>query len=142
MFPTTFPSQNNHRLVIFNPDRKPADFERIEDIGANALTHARRALSLLPGLFTEAHNALGKVTDKIGAHVAKRRLLNEDARLDLETAVDTCTKLLADYGDDSVVAAIGEQLQEALDASHRVADLLAAEEAIGWNRGIASGRNR
>lgn len=142
MFPTSFPSQNNHRLVVFNPDQKPADFDRIEDIGADALAHARRALTLLPGLFTEAQNALGKVTDKIAAHVAKRSLLNDEARLDLETAVETCAKLLADYGDDSVVAAVGEQLQEALDASHRVADLLAAEESIGWHRGIPSGRYR
>lgn len=142
MFPTNFPTQNTHRVVHFHPEIKSSDFDRIEDIGANALAHARQALTLLPGLYTEAHNALAVVTDRIAAQVAKRRLLTEDARLDLETAVDTCARLLADNGDDAVVAAVGEQLQEALDASHRVADLLAAEESIGWHRGIPSGRNR
>lgn len=82
------------------------------------------------------------MTDRIAAHVAKRRLLTEEVRVDLETAVNTCLALLGENGEDSVVGAIGEHLQEALDASNRVADLLAAEDSIGWHRGIPGGRNR
>lgn len=142
MFPTNFPTQNNYRIVHFNPDQLVVDFNRIEDIGADAIASARQAMTLLPGLYTEAHNRLAEVTDRIAAHVAKRRLLTEEARVDLETAVNTCLALLGENGEDTVVGAIGEHLQEALDASNRVADLLAAEESIGWHRGIPGGRNR
>lgn len=142
MYPANFPTQNNHRIVHFNPDQLVVDFNRIEDIGADAIASARQAMTLLPGLYTDAHNRLADVTDRIAAHVAKRRLLTEDARADLEAAVNTCLTLLEENGEDTVVGAIGEQLQEALDASNRVADLLAAEESIGWHRGIPGGRNR
>lgn len=142
MFPTSFPTQNSHRIVHFNPDQKPADFYRLEDIGADALAYARDALSLLPGLFTEAHNALAEVTDRLAAHVVKRRVLTEEARLDFAKTVEICTQLLAEYGDDAVVAAVGELMVLALDASNRVSDLLATEASIGWFREIPSGRDR
>lgn len=136
MYPTTFPPANTHRVVHFLPEHRPTDFARIEDIAADAILHARMALSLQSGLYTDAYNTLAAPMMRMTAHVVARRLLTDDARAALGDIVSQCEHLLQSNGDDTVLEAIQLQAQTALDASNRVADLLAAEVSVGRFRGI------
>lgn len=136
MFPTNFPASNTHRIVHFLPEHRPTDFARIEDIAADAINCARTALSLQSGLYTEAYNDVAEAMMRLTAHVVARRMLTEDARSALGAVITTCERLLQANGDDTVLEAIQSQAQAALDASNRVADLLAAETSIGRIRGI------
>lgn len=142
MYPTSIPTQNTYRLVHLFPESRSTDFNRLEDLAADATKHARAALSLQDGLFTEAHNTLAKDMARLTGAVSARRLLTDDARGALEAIVAHCDRLLAEHGDDTVVEALQLQAQAALDASHRVADLLAAEDSIGHFRGIPTARGR
>lgn len=46
-FPTTFPANNTHRVLLFSPDQKEPDYKRIPDLGADALAALRAALRLI-----------------------------------------------------------------------------------------------
>lgn len=49
--PMSFPTQNSHRIVLHNVSDEARDFDRVEDILADGLAAARRALAVhdLPG---------------------------------------------------------------------------------------------
>ncbi|ABA81574.1 hypothetical protein GQF56_21725 [Rhodobacter sphaeroides] len=136
--PTLIPAQNNHRVVHFTGNEPPRDFERLEEIAADGIAAARDALALLPLLPTHLFNQLHGVAGELLPHVSDRRLLNGRARQHLEAVVEVINRLRlqVDSEDEALFGEIGRNIIAALDASNRVADLLAAEKEIGWLRGI------
>ena len=52
--PTTFPTNNTHRMVLFLDQQLHGDYERIEDILANAARHTRFASEAIAQLPYEA----------------------------------------------------------------------------------------
>jgi hypothetical protein len=134
--PTTFPNQNNHRLVVYQPDLDRPDFERLEDIGADAIAAARSALETtgrLPhALFKPVERQLAALTEAVD----RRRVLSEDYRCALADMLRALAKV--EVGDDEaeIHDQVSRALRDALNLSHRVADLLAAEKDIGWQRGF------
>lgn len=52
--PTTFPTNNTHRMVLFLDQQLHGDYERIEDILANAARHTRAACEAITQLPYEA----------------------------------------------------------------------------------------
>lgn len=124
---------SRHQLFI---EQKPTtDFERLEDIGANALVAARHALARCGALDGDIAHALRREIADLRKIAEKRSALTNDARDSLHNLVLT----LKDRADVATAAAIGPVLEaviECLTASERVADLLAAERHIGRCRGI------
>lgn len=136
MVPTTFPAQNTRRLVHFHPDVQRSDFARIEDIGADAISAARTALAQLGTLPTTLFNRLAPHLVTFGEAVERRRVLNEEFRRTLADMLRTLEGADVDSEDAHPHDLVCRALRDALDLSHRVADLLAAEKDIGWHRGF------
>ncbi len=134
-FPTVFAQANTHRLVVFQPDRAAPAFERLEDTLADGLCTARRALAVeLP---VEAHRVLEPTARVLRDHILdKRRLLSQQCRHDLGYYLILARRWVAAHGTTPEVDAVMAGLEEALETSHRVSELLGAERDIGWHRGI------
>jgi len=129
--PTSFPAGNTHRLVHFQGDRTGTDFERVEDLAADAACAAREAVEALQDLpydqFKPSQSSLARVAE----WVRQRHVLSDDFRA-------CCQDLLRDLAriepDDTTARPIDlatRRLRDALNGSHRVADLLVAERDIG-----------
>lgn len=134
--PNTFPSQNNHRIALFQPDIARSDFDRIEDIGANAIASARCALSQLEQLPHATLKPIDSLIRTIRTGVDQRRVLTEDFRHDALLVLkhlvrEDCSEDISSDLDQSIRC-----LRDALNYSHRVQDLLAAERDIGRHRGL------
>ncbi|PTR11635.1 hypothetical protein [Cereibacter azotoformans] len=136
--PTLIPTQNNHRVVHFIGNEPQRDLERLEEIAADGIASARDGLALVPLLPTHLFNPLHDVTHSLLPYVTDRRLLNGRARQQLETFVEAMNRLRLQVNeeDEALFDEIGRNVVAALDASNRVADLLAAEREIGRLRGI------
>ncbi|WP_101342316.1 hypothetical protein [Cereibacter azotoformans] len=136
--PTIIPTQNNHRVVHFSGDSQPRDFERLEELGADAVAAAREAISLMPLLPTHLFNGLHSGLEALVPHIQSRRLLNDRARLALEICLQDMNDLRSEVAeeDEESFEEIGRLLLAALQLSNRVSDLLAVEKEIGWWRGI------
>lgn len=122
-----------HHVVV--EPKNSTDFERLEDLGANAIGAARHALArtaTLDGI--TAHDLRREFAD-LRKIVEDRSALTKDAR----HALHDLARLLRDRVDAETSPAVGPILEAILDcltASDRVADLLAAERYIGRCRGI------
>lgn len=132
--PTTFPSQNTHRVVLHQQALPGTDFERLEDLTADATAAARRALEEVDKLPYELVQAHQRSIKMIGDFVGKRRVLSQDFRNAAELVLRALAR--ADVADEAAQAhdAVMRNLRDALNLSHRVADLLAAERDIFWHR--------
>ena len=134
--PNAFTAQNSHRIALFQPDVARPDLDRIEDIGADAIGTARMAAAYLEELPHQTTKSIQSVIRTITTQVEKRRVLTDDFR----HAVTLVLKHLAreEYIDEmaSDLDHAMRCLRDALNLSHRVQDLLAAEKDIGWHRGL------
>jgi hypothetical protein len=134
--PFRIPSDNSHRIILHQPDRRQTDFERLEDIGADALGAARAALGAMTDLPYELFKPLQFHERVLRDAVKQRRMVGQEFR----DAVDHLLEAASDLPDDDTaretVQRLIQCLTEALAMSHRVADLLAAERDIGLHRGI------
>ena len=134
--PNAFSAQNSHRIALFQPDVARPDLDRIEDIGADAIGTARMAVAYLEELPYETTKPIQGVIRTITTQVERRFVLTDDFR----NAVISLLRHLAreDYTDE-VVSDLDQAmrcLRDALNLSHRVQDLLAAEREIGWHRDL------
>ncbi|SMP37186.1 hypothetical protein [Shimia sagamensis] len=134
--PTNIPTQNNHRVALYLPDQSQSDFDRLEDMTADGLAAARRALCAMKHWQNPTNRALLAEVAELTNSVAKRRLLN-DRFCDAASAVIAhmshgCFE--AEPGADA--GQITHDLNQALHLSNRVRDLLAAERDVGWHRGM------
>ncbi|MCA0273077.1 MAG: hypothetical protein LCH69_13590 [Proteobacteria bacterium] len=127
MKPNTFPTQNTHRVVLFQPDSIRPDFERLEDICADAIAAARTAFEAMERLPHPLFKRIERPLDALAEAVNRRRVLTEDYRAAL---ADMLRALAEDEADLRLL------LRDALNLSNRVADLLAAEKDIAWHRGF------
>ena len=118
-------SGNSHRVVLVSP---PAtDHERLQDLVADGVGAARRAMAATEGLPPALLDALAPEAELIRRRVLEdRNLLRDDVRAALGQYADTAEAWLGAKGLDPAVAAVVEDVHRALGASHRVADLVAA----------------
>lgn len=125
---------SRYQLLV---EQKPGtDFERLEDIGADAIAAVRHAHARAQALDGNTAYSLRRELADLGKIAEDRSALTKDARQSLRGLAQT----LKDRVDAEISAAIGPVLEaviECLAASERVADLLAAERHIGRCRGIA-----
>lgn len=136
MFPTpkTFPTNNTHRMVLFLDQQIHGDYERIEDILANAARHSRVAGEAIAQLPYEALKAVQSWARDLEKHCEKQRFLTDDYRHAARCALRELARLEPELAPGLIDSAM-RNLRDALEASHRVADLLAAEQEIARSRG-------
>ncbi|MBB4212837.1 hypothetical protein EV659_1216 [Rhodothalassium salexigens DSM 2132] len=134
--PTSIPNGNTHRVIHIQGEGYRADFDRVEDIAADALADARAAIEVLRGLPYDHFKPLQPRLERLADRVARRKALDDEFRT-------TCETLLRDLAridpDDTTARSLDHAmrlLREALNTSHRIADLLAAERDIGRTRGF------
>ena len=134
--PNTFPTQNNHRIALFQPDIARTDLDRIEDIGANAIASARCALGQLEHLPHATLKPIDGFIRTIRTSVDQRRVLTEDFR---HAALLVLKHLVREDRGEDIAGDLDQSircLRDALNQSHRVQDLLAAERDIARNRSV------
>ncbi|GGE29140.1 hypothetical protein GCM10011360_16560 [Primorskyibacter flagellatus] len=132
--PQTFPTNNTHRMVLFLDHQLHGDYERIEDILANAARHTRAASEALAQLPYEALKPIQGWARDLEKHSERRRFLTDDYRHAARSALRELAKLEPEMASGPIDSAM-RNLRDALEASHRVTDLLAAEQEIARSRG-------
>ncbi|MBY6164621.1 hypothetical protein KUW14_02070 [Pseudooceanicola nitratireducens] len=132
--PTTFPTENTHRLVVFLDQKLHGDYERMEDILADAARHLRRAEEAIAQLPYDAFKPIQGWVRDLGKHAEKCRFLTDDFRHAAQSALRELAKLDPDDA-PALIGSAMRHLRDALEASHRVTDLLAAEQEISRHRG-------
>ena len=135
MFPTpkTFPTNNSHRMVLFLDQQLHGDYERIEDILANAARHTRAACEAIAQLPYEALKPLQSWVRDLDKHSERRRFLTDDYRHAARSALRELARMEPEIASGLIDSAM-RNLRDALEASHRVTDLLAAEQEIARSR--------
>ncbi len=122
VFPTTFPTNNTHRVVLFTPDRKAPDYKRIPELGADALAALRAALRRVPELSPEVARNLSEEIVALQVQLDQRTCLNDTAL----AALGKCGKRLTHLDRDDAADSFAGHLSEALTHATRAADLIAA----------------
>jgi hypothetical protein len=127
--PNTFPTQNSHRSVVYQPDRY-TDFDRMHDLCADAAHAARTALGGMDRLPHEAMRPLQFHRKVLSDALDRGRVLTDSFR---EASIALLAGIAAfeQGADDRTRSAVLSCLNEALERSHRVGDLLAAEKDQG-----------
>ena len=127
---------NTFRLVHHTQDEQARDFDRIEDLLADGLAAARAALEALELLPHEMLKPIETWHRAVTEQVGRRRLLNDQFRGDAEEILRRLARIDVAEADARAHDAVLRRLRDAVNLSHRVADLLAAEKDIGWHRGF------
>lgn len=124
---------SRHHVIL--EQRPGTDFERIEDIGADAIRAARKALRWCDLITGQAAHHLRRELVDLRKIVECRSAMTRDARISLRAFRD---QLMAQGqgGPDTPLGPLVTALDDAITASERVADLLAAERHVGLCRGI------
>jgi hypothetical protein len=133
LLPSSFPTQNAHRLVVVNAEAQPDEFARLEITTADALAAARGALRAFEDAPID-DRALQRAVRALADQVSKGRVLGDGFR---DIAAEVLNHLARLEGQASPqIARIQRSLGDALTLSYRVSDLLAAERDIDRHRGI------
>ncbi|TKZ15470.1 hypothetical protein FAP39_17050 [Shimia litoralis] len=139
MFPTSFPAQNTHRLVVFHPDSQPVDIERLEDLAADGVKALREGFEELNDLRGDLVSRTHKATRHLREHLANRDILSDQFKVDMEQCLERLERQLREDANTEGLSPIRSKFLESLAASNRVADLVAAERIIGRLREQHSG---
>lgn len=136
--PQSYPTQNTHRMVHFFDRPRHTDFERIEDILADAARLVRDVVTGMQELPYDAFKPLQAWHRDLEKQAAKGRFLSQDFRHAAQSALRELARQVPDPTPE-LIDRLQRDLRDALEASHRVGDLLAAEQEIAFTRGRAHG---
>jgi len=142
--PTSYPTQNTHRVVLFRQDLPATDFDQLETLTADALSKARNAIALMRELPWDIAKRCQFDLKGLEKQVERRRVLTDDFRNPLGSMLHSLAR--ADVPEPSSSDAVGHQtaaaihdrvmrsLRDALNLSNRVSDLVAAERELCFAR--------
>lgn len=136
LMPTSFPTQNAHRLLVWHPDSANDDHARLATLAANGLSAARGALSLAPWLPTPMRDALAEPLAALADHVARRNPVSAMFIATIESItnrIDAESDALSGDRDEVTERRVNHfvsLLYDAGAAANRVLDHLGAEAAI------------
>lgn len=140
LLPSSFPTQNTHRHVVFNADTQPDELARVAILTADAIAAARAAVRayeedpILP-------ESLGITFRALADLVRQRRVLDDDFREAAEEALEHLSRLRTDDPQiEQKIDHLRSSLGEAVARSHRVADLITAEHDIRRRRSLSARR--
>lgn len=132
--PSNFPQNNSHRVALFHEPAPRDDFDRLEELTANALRAARNACEMIAQVVFDRRQAANIA--ELRQAVEQRRLLNDRF---VETARAIHNDLEQADRSELIGLSVGQvtqDLRDAISLSNRMRDLLAAERNVGWHRGI------
>lgn len=132
--PQIWPGDNSFRVAVFQPDLHD-DFQKIEIMLADAIGHARIAIDAISALSSGTTRSLEPSIRYVIEAVEKRRILCVDFREYAQNALRQLARIDPEGEDAEALDTVQRGLRDALEGSHRVADLIAAEKDIGWHRG-------
>ncbi|MCB1335966.1 MAG: hypothetical protein KDK10_00395 [Maritimibacter sp.] len=132
--PSSFASGSSHRVALF--PQPTSDFEKLEDMLADAIGAARDAVQHAPMLDYECFKPLQTWMADIEKCIDQGRLLSPDFRRPCDAALSSLRKNQPSADAASAHEHMTNGLATALQLSYRVSDLLAAERDIGWHRGV------
>lgn len=132
--PQIWPGDNSFRVAVFQPDLHD-DFQKIEITLADAIGHARTAIDAIQALSPETARSLEPSLRYVIEAVAKRRILSADFRDYAQNVLRQLARIDPEGEEAEALDTVLRGLRDALEGSHRVADLIAAEKDIGWHRG-------
>lgn len=132
--PTSYLRANTHRVVLLQPGNMPPDSERLVELLADGLRAARQVL-LAHGQHPATRRAVDDAAARLREHVVVgRRLCADDVRGALEGYASALRASREGRGTAPEVEVALEHLERALEVSHRVDELLAAEAAVRERR--------
>ena len=127
---------SDHRIVLFHQGSQP-DFERLEDLTADAIRAARLGTECLAELPHDLTKPLRTYIKILADAVGNQRVLSDDFRHAAGSVLGALDSADTTGGVPARVELATRHLHDALAISHRVSDLLAAERDIGWHRAKA-----
>ena len=132
--PSSFASGSSHRVALF--PQPTSDFERLEDMLADAISAARDAVQHAALIDYELYKPIQALMKDVEKQVDLGRLLTDDFRRPCGAAWSSLSQSRPSADAAAAHEHMTDRLATALRLSHRVNDLLAAERDIGWRRGV------
>jgi hypothetical protein len=129
--PTSFRTDNNYRIALFPQDTR-GDFEKMEEMLADARAAARSALNNRHAIEYEVFKQLQKCFEIVENECANGHLLGDKFCAHASSIVETLER----RGSDRNVEAdtVVRDMRQAVMLATRVGDLISAEHDIGFHR--------
>lgn len=131
-FPVPFPQTRDGK-----PGVRPCLVLEVDDLGEDAARQTRAASEAIAQLPYEALKSIQSWARDLEKHSERRRFLTDDYRHAARSALRELARLDPELAPGLIDSAM-RNLRDALEAAHRVADLLAAEQEIARSRGLPS----
>lgn len=128
-YPTSIPGTNNHRLVLFSPDQRRPDFERLQDIAADATAALRGSLETVHELIMVNYELFERDVEVLRRHCDQGTTVGEAFCADLDACIERAWRIDARH--DPALETFLAGLRETRRLARRVSDLIAADKAIG-----------
>lgn len=129
--PTSFPSQNTHRLVHLNPQ---PDYARLEEMTADAIAHLRAVADAVSSLPPVERKVLPKGLGDLVIHALSGDVLSPDMQIAGLEVSDAIEAQLASGRGSEALQQMSSDLREGMTLGRRVFDLLLAEHQIAKMR--------
>lgn len=128
--PNSYQGSNIHRVVITQQNLTGTDYERIQDIAADAVAEARAAVEAFETFPNGACHATLRRFREVKLATERRSVLVDAFFSETPAILSHLAKLSVPDEDASLHEAATRHFRTALDLAHRVRDLVAAERDI------------
>ena len=132
--PTLFDPKSNHRLVHYFADRPSRDFDRLEDLLADAVAAARDGLKALDSLHQDHAMPIDCARSTLRDAIASQDLLGGAFLWAAKALIDAASELAICEHDAPILARGLQNLEAAARSVQRVEDLIASEREIARAR--------
>jgi len=139
--PTSYPTGNSHRVVLYQEPAPRPELERLEEMVADGLAALRRALQLREDL-PAAHATALRAWEPVARCLDQRRLIDAGSRTAIVDLFVEAARIAQREGPHPALDELRHQLAEAEALATRIADLLAAEDQVARARGFDPGTRR
>jgi len=135
-FPAFFRSDTNARVVLHVDQSAANPVDNLENLASEATAEARKALSLMRDIQPASLGPGRRSWELLRKAVRDRHSLSDGFRDAASELAETLRSVVMASDKRAPLESAAASLDRASELSHRVADLLAAEIAIGRTRGV------
>lgn len=132
--PSSYQGTNIHRAVLTHETLPGTDYDRLEDLVADAIAAARRAVQVLDSFNEALPRPIMRRVAYLKHCVKHRSVLNDFFRACAATVLERCDSMEALEAEADARDQARYQLRKAIELSHRVCDLLAADRELARRR--------
>lgn len=123
---------NKHQVYVEMQQR--SDVEQLEEMIADAARAARDAIDVMPMLDYRTFKPVQREVQYLEGTIEKRRILSQDFRQHIGLILHSLGKTGPGASDPDMLTRLVDKLEAARRLSHRVEDLLNAEQEINRKR--------